>query len=190
VRELLSESDYRKLVRECLEGNSRAQEQLANRFRGLCRHVAVRTLGETGSSHLDDVVQESLAAVFQNLEQWQGKNLPAWIGTIAARRAIDYRRRQDRRADQAAAKADFSQLKSEPPEPRPPQSDMVDLLDSLRKALSHRQQRILDGMLNGRERDALAAELGISQRTLYYELGEIEAAIQETRDSSAKASPR
>jgi len=179
------ESDDSRLVRECLHGDPQAQRELVDRFAGLCRHIGLKVLSNEAESHVDDVVQETLAAVFKNLGQWRGENLAAWIGTIAAHRAADSRRRRQREPERAAGPA--GEILAELPGKRWSRpSEMVELLDSLSERLSDRQKRVLDGILSGCSRSEVAADLGISQRTLYYELGVIEQAIEETRKESAK----
>ncbi|MCH5377171.1 MAG: sigma-70 family RNA polymerase sigma factor [Planctomycetes bacterium] len=171
----------------CLQGDPRAQQQLLDRYSGLCRHVASKILGQRAAAYVDDVVQESLAAVFDNLAEWRGQNLPAWIGTIVARRAADHRRRRTRRTEDASGQVDSpTEGSGSPARTEAAPSELVDLLDTLRSSLSDRQRFVLDGILQGKPRQHVADELGISQRTLYYELGEIEQAIEKIRKTSAK----
>jgi DNA-binding NarL/FixJ family response regulator len=51
--------------------------------------------------------------------------------------------------------------------------DLTEVLAVVRNQLSVRQQRVLDGLLEGKPRAQIAAELKISERTIYYEIREI-----------------
>lgn len=155
------------------------------RYAGLCWRVASRILGGQESSYIEDAVQETFYAVFAKLAQWQGGNLAAWVGTIAARRALDLRRRLRRtRAEKTGLDVtDF---------PAPTQDASTTDLATLRQAIERarggmttRQQQVLDGLLGGRTRDELAAQLGVSPRTVYYELGEIRRRLRNSLDTIA-----
>ena len=134
-----TDDDAARLVQRCLAGDEEAERELIDSYAGLCYSIASRVLDAPDRSYVEDAVQEALYAVFAKLSQWRGRNLAAWIGTIAARRAIDLRRR----------------------------------LRRARIATSHLEASELAALVNGGSRAEIAEELGVSARTVYYELAEI-----------------
>jgi RNA polymerase sigma factor (sigma-70 family) len=174
------------LVRRCLEGEEGAQRELVRRYAGLCYRIASRILGGSERSYAEDAVQEAFYAIFAKLDQWQGHNLAAWIGTIAARRAADLRRRLRRtRAERTGL--DAAEVAAAPHRPQQ-QADLADLRDAVehaRKKMTDRQQRILDALLKGQSRGQIAQELGVSARTVYYELEAIRRHLNDSLGSIA-----
>jgi len=167
------DDDSPDLVQRCLAGDEAAQRELVSRYAGLCLRIASRILSGSDRSCVEDAVQEAFYAIFAKLGQWQGQNLPAWIGAVAARRAMDVRRRLRRtRAEKTGL--DDTVFASLPAASRP--ADLADLREAMYKArgaLTARQRRVLDALLKGMTRDQIARELGVSPRTVYYDLGEI-----------------
>lgn len=67
---------------------------LYDRYRDpLVRYICSR--GHTAYD-AEDIVQETLFSVSSKAEQWDGRSVRPWISTIAANKAIDYRRRNRR----------------------------------------------------------------------------------------------
>jgi RNA polymerase sigma factor (sigma-70 family) len=180
-----SDDDSLDLARRCLDGHEDAQRELVRRYAGLCAHIASRILGDADRSYVEDAVQEAFYAIFARLGQWQGQNLAAWIGTIAARRAIDLRRRLRRsRAETTALDGAEPAATSR----RHGEIDMADLRDALERArarMTLRQQHILDALLEGKPREQIARELGLSPRMVYYELAAIRGLLRESLERFA-----
>ena len=177
--------DSLDLVRRCLDGSEAAQRELVRRYAGLCVRVASRILGGADRSYVEDAVQEAFYAVFAKLNQWRGENLAAWIGTIAARRAMDLRRRLRR------SSAEKTGMEGDDP-PAAPRSitpmDLTDLRDAIEKArsrMTERQQRILDALLEGKTKEQIARELAVSPRMIYYELDAIRRLLKNSLGSIA-----
>jgi len=173
------------LVRRCLDGQEDAQRELVRRYAGLCSHIASRILGDADRSYVEDAVQEAFYAIFARLGQWQGQNLAAWIGTIAARRAIDLRRRLQR-ARAETTHPDGAQLPAKARHPG--EIDVADLREALGRArtrMSLRQQHILDALLEGEPREQIACELGLSPRMVYYELSAIRGLLRKSLERFA-----
>lgn len=181
----ITSDDRDRLVRGCLEGDEASQRELVARYAGLCRGVASRILGRDGRAYVEDAVQEALYAVFAKLAQWRGTNLSAWIGTVAARRAIDMRRRLHRRhAEQGGL--DVEQVPAAAPrDGERREAELREAIDAVRGDLTDRQQRLLDGLLASRPRGQMADELGISVRTVHYELSEIRRRLEDVLESLA-----
>lgn len=177
--------DSLELVRRCLGGHEDAQRELMRRYAGLCFRIASRILGGPGRSYVEDAVQEAFYAIFARLDQWQGQNLPAWIGTIAARRALDMRRRLRRSSAERTGLQDADL----PAQPRgASQTDLADLRDAVEKArekMTARQQRILDALLEGKPKEQIARELAVSPRMVYYELDAIRRLLKNSLASIA-----
>jgi RNA polymerase sigma factor (sigma-70 family) len=172
--------DSRQLVRKCLQGHEHAQQELIDRFSGLCVGVVSRILGGQYPSQVEDTVQETFIAVFAKLGQWRGQNLPAWIGTIAARRAADVRRRLQRRPiEMTGLGVSPLQGLGASAETAQETAGLADALQAVRQRLTGRQRHLLEGILAGRSRGEMAEELGISPRTLYYDLGAIRRLMAE-----------
>ena len=120
-----------------------------------------------------------LATLFAKLDQWRGHNLAAWIGTIAARRAVDLRRRlQPRDVETTGLEEAQIAATQQWEEDQPP--DLTEALAAARNRLSGRQQQVLEGLLEEKSRAQLAAELQISERTIYYEIREIRRLLADS----------
>jgi len=172
--------DSLELVRRCLGGHEEAQRELMRRYAGLCFRIASRILGGPDRSYVEDAVQEAFFAVFARLDQWQGQNLPAWIGTIAARRALDIRRRL-RRASAEKTGLEVTELAAEPRgTSHTTLAELRDAVERAREKMSARQQSILDGLLEGKPKDEIARELAMSPRMVYYELDAIRRLLKNT----------
>ena len=180
-----ADRDCDRLVRGCLAGDEDCQRELIDRYAGLCCGVASRVLGRDGRSYVEDAVQETFYAVFAKLAQWRGGSLSAWIGTIAARRAIDMRRAlQRRRVETTGLEPDRLAGTERQDGPAAP-SELAQVIDAVRGELTARRQRLLDDLLAGRSRDQMAERLGVSVRTVQYELTEIRRCLKETLESVA-----
>ncbi|HUT37145.1 MAG TPA: sigma-70 family RNA polymerase sigma factor [Planctomycetota bacterium] len=180
-----ADDDSLDLVRRCLDGQEEAQRELVRRYTGLCLTIASRILGGKDRSHFEDAVQEAFYAIFARLGQWQGQNLPAWIGTITARQAIDLRRRLRRtRAERTGLDAaDAAAPHSDG------QADLAELRDAVEKArarMTLRQQRILDALLEGKPKGQIAREVALSPRMVYYELDAIRRLVRNSLGSIAE----
>ena len=168
-----------RLVRGCLDGCQRSQRELIDRYSGLCESIAFRVLGPENCSYVEDAVQEAFFAVFAKLDQWRGRNLAAWIGTIAARRAIDVRRRlQARQLERTGLEeAQIAATRRGEEDASP---DLAEALAMARSRLTRRQQQVFDGLLQEKSRAQIASELRISQRTVYYEIREIRVRLRDS----------
>lgn len=178
------DDDSLDLVRRCLDGQEEAQRELVRRYTGLCFTIASRILGGNDQSYVEDAVQEAFYAILAKLGQWQGQNLPAWIGTIAARQAIDLRRRLLRtRVERTGLDA------AEAAAPHPAgQADLAELRDAVERArarMTLRQQRILDALLEGKPKDQIAREVALSPRMVYYELDAIRRLLRNSLERIA-----
>lgn len=174
-----------RLVRGCLAGDEACQQELIDRYAGLCYSIASRILGPQGRSYVEDAVQESFYAVFARLAQWRGANLSAWIGTIAARRAIDVRRAVRRRGVEKTGLEAGLLADSPDPDAQRRQLDFRQALAAARGGLTRRQQELLDELLAGRSRAQMAQKLGISVRTVHYELSEVRRRLRDSLETLA-----
>lgn len=84
------------LVQRCLQGDSRAWEQLVNRYARLVYSIPARYA--LSATEADDIFQDVYLALAQHLHEIQdAERLPAWLATTARRlvwRAL-YKRRQE-----------------------------------------------------------------------------------------------
>ena len=171
--------DCGRLVEQCLDGDEDAQHELIERYAGLCTSIVSRVLGDVGQSYVEDGVQETFYAVFARLSQWRGENLSAWIGTIAARRASDIRRRLGRThiektgLDAAVRSVPSTELGNTE------LAALVEAIDKARNRSTERQQRVLDLLLAGESRREISRQLCISLRTLHYDLRTIRRNIEK-----------
>ena len=106
----------------------------------------------------EDVVSETFLALFKNLERVDDAQLPAWLYTVAKRRASDYWRRWFQEAKQAGALTEMSQP--------PSQQDQVPLALWLDRHLQlkplHRMCLILR-YGHGMTREEIAEQLGLTE---------------------------
>lgn len=76
-----------QLIKECLEGNYRAQKHLYQQFSGLMMGVAMRYSAH--KSEAEDILQDSFITVFTKLETFKAKGpLGAWIRRIVVNTAL------------------------------------------------------------------------------------------------------
>src|ERR1700712_2374478 len=78
-----------QLVKQCLQGNRKAQEQLyagyAERMLGVCYRYT------KSMSDAEDVLQEGFIKIFRNLHQFKNTGeLGAWVRRIMVNTAINY----------------------------------------------------------------------------------------------------
>jgi RNA polymerase sigma factor (sigma-70 family) len=173
------DDDSLGLVRRCLDGQEEAQRELVRRYTGLCFTIASRILSGPDRSSVEDAVQEAFHAIFARLGQWQGQNLAAWIGTIAARQAIDLRRRLQRTHAERTG-LDAADTAAPPSASQAGLAELREAVEKARSKMTLRQQRILDALLEGKPRDQVAREVGLSPRMVYYELDAIRRLLKDS----------
>ncbi|MBM4039295.1 MAG: sigma-70 family RNA polymerase sigma factor [Planctomycetes bacterium] len=178
-----ADDDSLDLVRRCLDGQEAAQRELVRRYTGLCLAIASRILGGADRASVEDAVQDAFYAIFARLGQWQGRNLAAWVGTIAARQAIGVRRRLQRtRAERSGLDAtDVAARQADN------LADLRDAVDRARARMTPRQQRILDALLEGKPKEQIAREVALSPRMVYYELDAIRRLLKDMIGGDASA---
>jgi RNA polymerase sigma-70 factor (ECF subfamily) len=99
-----SESD-RLLVREIRAGNSRAWEQLIERYEGRLLAFAIRRIRDRAAS--EDIVQETFIGFLNSLPNFDDKReLQTYLFTIAAYKITDHLRRSGRRPALTGEKAE------------------------------------------------------------------------------------
>ena len=107
VQEPTQASDDAKLVRQCLQGNAAAWEELIARYARLVHSVPVR-YGLT-PAEVDDVGQEVFLALAQSMHQIEDPDrLSAWLITTARR--LTWRAVQKRNREQPAVAGDLSDI--------------------------------------------------------------------------------
>ena len=84
------------LIRNCLKGRRKYQEELYSRYSGLVMGICMRYARD--QSQAEDIFQEAFIKVYQNLPELQEPNaLPGWVKKIAVNTALNYiRPRVDR----------------------------------------------------------------------------------------------
>ncbi len=86
----MSEND---LIKGCLEGDRRAQEQLYQKFSPKMYGVCLRYAGKAEDAQ--DILQDGFVKVFKNLHMYRGDgSFEGWIRRIFVNTAIEHYRRQ------------------------------------------------------------------------------------------------
>ncbi|MEM8893143.1 MAG: sigma-70 family RNA polymerase sigma factor [Bacteroidota bacterium] len=77
------------LIRNCLKGQRKYQEELYTRFSGLVMGVCMRYARD--KSQAEDIFQEAFIKIYQSLKELQDPNaLPGWVKRIAVNTALNY----------------------------------------------------------------------------------------------------
>lgn len=174
-----SDGEAAEVVRRCLVGEPAAQRELIDQYKGLCYSISSRLLGEQLRSHVEDAVQEAFFAVFAKLSQWQGRNLAAWIGSIAARRSVDLKQRLARMGKSMASDASGLAPSEASEDHERELTELLEDIEALRRGMTDRQQQVLDGLLDGQPRAQMAEDLRVSLRTVQMEVKEIRRRLEE-----------
>ncbi|MCS5716281.1 RNA polymerase sigma factor [Herbiconiux sp. CPCC 205716] len=138
--ELSWDSD-RVLVVRAASGDDRAFAQIVQRYSGLLRQIAYRTLGSTDD--IDDVVQETFLAAWTHADSViDGDSIAGWLVTTARRRSYD-------RLRSAAVRTRGGELDDQ----RMLTADQPDPDDGARRScLAADLQRVLDTMPDAQRR--------------------------------------
>ncbi|MBF4574300.1 RNA polymerase sigma factor [Herbiconiux sp. VKM Ac-1786] len=137
----LSWDSDRVLVVRAASGDDRAFAQIVDRYAGLLRSVAYRTLGSTDD--IDDVVQETFLAAWTHADSViDGESIAGWLVTTARRRSYD-------RLRSAAVRTRGGDLLDQ----RMLAADQPDPDDGARRScLAADAQRVLDTMPDAQQR--------------------------------------
>ncbi len=80
-----------ELIRQCLQGNPRAQYELYERYVDAMYHTALRMVAD--STEAEDVVQDGFVKVFQQLHTFRSEaTIGAWIKRIIVTTALTHLR--------------------------------------------------------------------------------------------------
>lgn len=86
-------ADDRRLITECLQGDTAAFGVLVRRYQERLYHTVYRLVGNAEDSY--DVVQEAFLSAYQSLESFKGDSLFfTWLYRIAVNTAITQKRKQ------------------------------------------------------------------------------------------------
>ncbi len=108
-------SDERKLIAECLAGDSAAFGQLVVRYQDRLYNALFRALGSAEDAR--DVSQETFVQAFQKLDSFRGESqFYTWLFRIALNAAASHRRK---RAQKHTASASMGTAMGETPDTRP-----------------------------------------------------------------------
>ena len=105
--------DERDLVRRCVRGDPRAQEQLVRLYQGTVeRHVAQLlhqyNCSRLVATHLDEIVQEIWAELFKRLPDSSPRDFGPWFAFLRRWRTVDYLRKELKYRDRHAVTDDIS----------------------------------------------------------------------------------
>lgn len=88
-------SEVLEWVRECREGNSRAQRKLFKHFYSMVMGVCMRYAGSTDEAA--DMLNEGFLKVFSNLDKYENTgSFDAWLKRVVCNAALDYRKHYDK----------------------------------------------------------------------------------------------
>lgn len=94
-------TDEQTLVAACREGDSDAQRELYERH---CQQVYRLMFRMVGAEDADDLTQQVFVRVLQTIGQFRGQSaLSTWLYRLATNEALQFLRRNARRATQALA---------------------------------------------------------------------------------------
>lgn len=80
-------------VQACLNGDQAAFELIIKNYQA---YVFAIILNFAAENDAPDIAQEVFLQIYRSLPQYEPDNFKAWIGKIAARKAIDWKRRHSR----------------------------------------------------------------------------------------------
>lgn len=158
-----------RLLLQCSCGDETALEEVITSFQGLVRATVVARLGD---DDVDDVIQDVLLAISQQLQRGKGPHdgraLADWIRTIAARKCFDAirlrRKERPRRQvlDENILYVDCTEREKDLAD----RERAVRVAEKVLRNFSGQELKILVGVYQGRPRQEVADELGISLATL------------------------
>jgi len=83
--------DEKKIIKECLKGNRKAQEELYAKYSGQMYAVCLRY--SKAQQEAEDILQESFVKVFKQLDKFRGESdLVFWIKRIVINTALNAQR--------------------------------------------------------------------------------------------------
>jgi RNA polymerase sigma factor (sigma-70 family) len=160
-------------VKEFLAGNQAAGEVLANKFRPLVFAVVKRVLGPGRRGQWEDAVQAALLRVLARLHTWQGRApFCKWLAVVVAHWAIDFIRR-----DEPVAPL-IDQDVPDPSGQAKAFREALDCIEEVAAGLPTRQRQLYEWLVEGVAHTEMARRLGLSLRTVQYDLEELRARLR------------
>jgi RNA polymerase sigma factor (sigma-70 family) len=175
---LVYKKDEQKILKGCVKGDPKAQEELYKRFSktmfGVC-------LGYAKDYDLaKDLLQEGFIKVFHNIHKYNGKgSLEGWIRRVMLNNAIDYYRKYHRAAE-------FSEERLEDSEYNSIENDAIKSLDKddfllITKCLPNGYRMILNlYIVEGFTHKEIAGKLNISEGTSKSQLSKAKKFLLKT----------
>lgn len=86
--------DDHNLVKRSLDGNDQAFEILVQRYQNYIYSICYGVIQDVQEA--ENLAQETFLQVYRSLSYYQYKSFKSWIGTIALRKSIDYKRKKQK----------------------------------------------------------------------------------------------
>ena len=87
VRETADAADV-NLIQRCIQGDQQSWKQLVARYERLIYSIALRICRDSEAA--SDILQQVCLELYQRLDEVRNaSSLPAWVATVARRRAYD-----------------------------------------------------------------------------------------------------
>ncbi|MGG6311980.1 RNA polymerase sigma factor [Paenibacillus macerans] len=131
----------------------------------------------------EDAAQETFLQIYKSLPEYRSRGLKTWITRIAVNKAIDFKRRRERRKEEQWDPADL-ELQA----PVREDDSLAELLDAERsrelrrkiaKLPSGHRQIVTEFYLEGKSHEQIAAELSVTVKTVESKLYRARAYIRE-----------
>src|SRR5262249_53338597 len=138
------------------------------KFLPLVRAIVARVLGAERSSEWEDACQAIFLRLFEQAASWEGQcPFCKWLAVVAARRAVDFRRRRG-----------FWELAGpeKVPEPNPTPPDRTEEIERVRRKVAtfpESWRQVWEMHVEGVNHEEIAGRVGVSRRTVQYWLAEM-----------------
>jgi len=86
--------DDHRLVKHSIEGSDKAFEMLVERYQNYIYAVCYGVVHDVQEA--ENLTQETFLQAYRSLSSYQNKGFKSWIGTIALRKSIDYKRKKQK----------------------------------------------------------------------------------------------
>ena len=134
----------------------------------------MRVLGPGRREEWDDASQAIFLRVFANLDRWEQRcPFCKWLAVVAARRAIDIQR-------MPALMERLPEAELADPRPPPPDRETVERIEQTATRFPPEWRRVWEMYREGKSREEMAREAGMSVRTIQYWLAEMFEQLRES----------
>jgi RNA polymerase sigma factor (sigma-70 family) len=172
-------------VKRWLIGDRSAGEELYLRFRPLVWAIVTRVLRPKQSDEWEDACQATFLRVQECLKTWEQRcPFCQWLGVVAARRAVDFRRQRH-----LLVLPDANDLPGRAPHHPPLEPEEMEGIRQRVAGFSQDWRQVWELHVEGINHDEIACRVDKSRRTIQYWLAEMREQLRECLKDRGTAPP-